>query len=296
MAIKVTYRERKLLKKQKEKEKEKLKKQKEKEKKKLENYKKRLKKKREKYKPIHLKNLEKKHNAKAYQKRRKKVLEEKKKNGDVQGYYRIILTKNYTQTKELSPSRWLLTAYKKFNDYIKENNDNIICEKICTKTQNNITPVKYEILLLKKINPETDNGIRELKNDIGLFVENKISNNNQYAIIAKNDWFIPETYNVYGYNPQTDKKTGKWILDNILLKNCNKDNLKNVFIFNEKLIIQYNLDFDFITCKSKEECIRLYNHLEYSCSKLTKYIVFTGFLSDNRKKWMNDKIKEKTGW
>ena len=248
MAIKVTYRERKLLKKQKEKEKEKLKKQKEKEKKKLENYKKRLKKKREKYKPIHLKNLEKKHNAKAYQKRRKKVLEEKKKNGDVQGYYRIILTKNYTQTKELSPSRWLLTAYKKFNDYIKENNDNIICEKICTKTQNNITPVKYEILLLKKINPETDNGIRELKNDNGLFVENKISNNNQYAIIAKNDWFIPETYNVYGYNPQTDKKTGKWILDNILLKNCNKDNLKNIFIFNEKLIIQYNLDFDFITC------------------------------------------------
>jgi hypothetical protein len=296
MAIKVTYRERKLLKKQKEKEKEKLKKQKEKEKKKLENYKKRLKKKREKYKPIHLKNLEKKHNAKAYQKRRKKVLEEKKKNGDVQGYYRIILTKNYTQTKELSPSRWLLTAYKKFNDYIKENNDNIICEKICTKTQNNITPVKYEILLLKKINPETDNGIRELKNDNGLFVENKISNNNQYAIIAKNDWFIPETYNVYGYNPQTDKKTGKWILDNILLKNCNKDNLKNIFIFNEKLIIQYNLDFDFITCKNKEECIRLYNNLEYRCSNLTKYIVFTGFLSDNRKKWMNDKIKEKTGW
>lgn len=296
MAIKVTYRERKLLKKQKEKEKEKLKKQKEKEKKKLENYKKRLKKKREKYKPIHLKNLEKKHNAKAYQKRRKKVLEEKKKNGDVQGYYRIILTKNYTQTKELSPSRWLLTAYKKFNDYIKENNDNIICEKICTKTQNNITPVKYEILLLKKINPEIDNGIRELKNDNGLFVENKISNNNQYAIIAKNDWFIPETYNVYGYNPQTDKKTGKWILDNILLKNCNKDNLKNIFIFNEKLIIQYNLDFDFITCKNKEECIRLYNNLEYRCSNLTKYIVFTGFLSDNRKKWMNDKIKEKTGW
>ena len=176
--------------------------------------------------------------------------------GDVYGFYRIVLTKDYKQYDELSYSWWMLTAYDKFNKYIEKNNKNVICEKIIAQSNMyDAKPVKYEILLLKKIDPETDNGVRELRNEEGMFVENVITNRDKYAIIAKSDWFIPETYNVYGYNPVTDRKTGRWIFDNIINVNCNKYNLKNVFMCDNKLIVQYDNDFDFVLCKRMSEIV-----------------------------------------
>lgn len=288
-------------KKEKDKEKKAAKKKREKEKarekKKEETHKRRLKKKREAYKPIHIKNLRKKQNARAYKKRRAAELAEHKSNGDVWGYYRIVLSKNYKQTKELSSSWWMLTAYEKFNNYIKENHEGVICEKIIAQSnRQDSEEVKYEILLLKKIDPEKDNGVRELRNKWGMFVENKISNNDRYAIIAKDDWYIPETYNVYGYNPVSDRKTGRWIFDNIINKNCTRDNMKNIFMCDNKLIIQYNSDFDFVLCKTKDECIRLYNGLMAATDKKNKYILYSNFISENRKSWLYDQLEKKTGW
>lgn len=266
-------------------------------KKKEETRQKRLKKRREAYKPIHLKNLRKKQNQRAYAKRRKAELEIHKHNGDVHGWYRIVLTKNYTQYKELSSSWWMLTAYEKFNDYVKENHDDVICEKrIAQSDTQDADPVKYEILLLKKIDPEEDDGIRELRNEDGMFVENRIINNEKYAIINKHDWYIPETYHVYGHNPVSDRKTGRWIFDNLINVNCSKSNLKNVFMCDNKLIIQYDGDFDFVICKNWDECLRLYNGIESNIDKKNKYVIFSGYLVDSRKTWLYDELEKKTGW
>jgi hypothetical protein len=267
------------------------------EKKKKENYEKRLKRRREEYKPIHLKNLRRKQNRRAYLKRRAVELEIHRKKGDSQGFYRIVLTKNYTQYKELSYSWWMLTAYKKFNKYIEDNHRDVICEKtIAQSDTQDSDPVKYEILLLKKIDPEFDDGVRELRNEEGMFIENKISNNEKYAIIAKSDWFIPETYNVYGYNPVSDRKTGKWIFDNLINNNCCRENMKNVFMCDNKLIIYKDLDFDFVICKNKNECLRLYNALESNTGKKNKFVIFSSYLVDSRKSWLYNELEKKTGW
>jgi hypothetical protein len=294
--MKLTYRERKALKEQKEKEREKKKKLKEKEKKKAETKKRILKKKREKYKPIHIKNLRKRQNKRAYKKRRKKELEEHKLKGDVQGYYRIMIMKNHQFVKELSHSWWMLTAYEKFNKYIEDNNKGVICEKILVQSQNGYDPLLNEILLLKKIDPTIDNGVREIRNEYGIFEENIILDNNNYAIIAKDKWFIPETYHVYGFNPITDRKTGRWIYDNLINKDCSKENLKLVYMCHNKLIIQYNNDIDLVICNNDNECLRLYNKLEQETPKKNKYVMYTAYIADSRISWLYDLIQEKTGW
>ena len=269
----------------------------EREKKKRETHRKMLKKKRDAYKPIKLKNQRRKQNRRAYLKRREVELAERRKNGDIFGYYRIILAKNHRMTKELSPSRWMGNAYQKYNEYIMENRRGVICEKRIA--QSNIQDgekVKYEILLLKKIDPEQDNGVREIRNEDGLFVENRIANNPEYAIIAKSDWYIPETYNVFGYNPVSDRKTGRWIFDNIINKDCCRENIKNVFMLDNKLIVQYDSDVDFVLCKNTDECRRLYNGLEAAMDKKNKYVFFTDTLVEARKSWLYNLLEEKTGW
>lgn len=269
----------------------------EREKKKRATHRNMLKKKRDAYKPIKLKNQRRKQNRRAYLKKREVELAERRKNGDVFGYYRIILAKNHKMTKELSPSWWMGTAYQKYNDYIEENRRGVICEKRIA--QSNIQDgekVKYEILLLKKIDPEQDNGVREIRNEDGLFVENRVANNPEYAIIAKSDWYIPETYNVFGYNPVSDRKTGRWIFDNIINKDCCRENIKNVFMLDNKLIVQYDGDVDFILCKNTEECMRLYNGLEGAMDKKNKFVFFTNTLVEARKSWLYNLLEEKTGW
>ena len=115
-------------------------------------------------------------------------------------------------------------------------------------------------------------------------------------MIAKKDWYIPETYNVYGYNPVTDRKTGRWIFDNIINKNCCMDNIKNVFMCENKLIVQYTSDIDFVVCKSKEECRRLYNGLEENIGENRKTVFFNNELAKGMRSWLYDIIEEKTGW
>lgn len=279
------------------KERKKRQKKKEKEKKKAETHKRMLKKKRDAYKPIHVKYLQKKRNARAYKKRRDASLAEHRAKGDEYGYYRIIIARNYEHIQNLAMARWKVNAYERFYKFIEENHKDVICEKQClrgiTDTGNT---VKYEILLIKKINPNEDNGIREFRNEIGTFIENRIENNNTYAIIAKEDWYIPEDYHVYGYNPMTERKTGRWIYDNIINKNCCRENLKNVFMCNNKLIVQYNGDIDLIICKNAAECMRLYNKLQDTTPKSNKFVFYSAFLDKNRIEWLYDLIEDKTGW
>lgn len=120
-------------------------------KKKEESHQRILKKKRDAYKPIHIKNLKKRQNRRAYLKRKAKNIKQHKDNGDVKGYYRIILTKNYKMTEELTHCWWLVSAIEHFDRYVADNRNGVICEKQIS--QSNIQdsePVKYEILLLKK--------------------------------------------------------------------------------------------------------------------------------------------------
>ena len=63
-----------------------------------------------------------------------------------------------------------------------------------------------------------------------------------------------------------------------------------------KLIIHRDSDFDFVLCKNKNECLRLYNALESNINKKNKFVIFSGYLVDSRKTWLYNELEKKTGW
>ena len=84
----------------------------------------------------------------------------------------------------------------------------------------------------------------------------------------------------------------------MLLKDVSHDNIKRVFVFYNKFVIQYDGDFDFVTCKSKREADRLYMLMEKCITKLklNKYILFTDRLTSYMTLWFVNEMVKKTGW
>ena len=134
-----------------------------------------------------------------------------------------------------------------------------------------------------------------LRNKEGLFIDHVIVDNSNYALIRKEEWWEEEYFNVYGYDPIKDKKTFQFIMDEIVLKDVSKANMKRIFLHKHRVYIQYDSDFDFITCRNEEDAKRLYDAILKKCGK-NKYILFTGQIPKNQVTWIYDKIQEKTGW
>jgi hypothetical protein len=63
-----------------------------------------------------------------------------------------------------------------------------------------------------------------------------------------------------------------------------------------KLIIYRDSDFDFILCKNKQECLRLYNGLESNLDKKNKFVIFSNYITEARKPWLYNELEKKTGW
>lgn len=275
--------------KERKKEKERLKKEKEKEKKKE---KERLKSLKRKIK------LKKKYNKKFNLLRKKKELARRNEMGDERGIYCIYITKNRKKVRYLGYSKWKTSAYAKYNDFIDRNRKKAVFPKTTETNRKNgsheTVGVKYEILLVKKAdeNEKTTNAFR---NEYGKFVENIIEDWEGHIIVEKNDWFVEETFSVYGYHPIKERKTYSFILENLLLNDddCG-DDMKSVMVYKNRVIIQHVDDFDLITCYDSNQSKQMYDMFQKDVSKLgKKYIVFMG--ETNSPKWI-DKIEEKTGW
>ena len=266
-------------------------------KRKEESKKKAAKRRRELYKPIHKKNLKKKQNARYYRKKKQAIAALRKATGDVRGYYRVVLMHNRGQVDELKASWWLHTAMARFEEYVKKHNDGVICEKqVKRDADRNEHEYHDEILLLKKVDTSVDDGVRSFRNKDGLFVDHIVANNKNYAIIAKSDVYTPEVFNVYGYSPMNDKKTGRWIFDNLISNDCSRENFKNVFILDNKLVIQHGTDFDLVICRNPDECSRLYEGLRLETGTKNKYVQYSGNVVKSMKPRFYDMIQEKTGW
>ena len=149
-------------------------------------------------------------------------------------------------------------------------------------------------MLLQKVGGFEEK-VTHLRDETGRFVENVIVDNDDFLILTKDEWLVEETFSVYGYHPNKDRKDFNFILNEMILKDCGIDNVKRVFVFNNRLIIQYDSDFDFVTCKTADECKRLYNTLQKYVGK-NKYVLFTGELTKEMSTWMLNEIEEKTGW
>jgi len=271
--------------KKKREEKERLKKEKEAEKKRLK-------------KLEHKKKLKQKQNKRAYAKRRKAELDKRKKMGDEYAYYSIYITKNRKKVRYVGSSWWKTDAYKIFSNAIEKNREKTKFPKTVYTNRKNgkheAKEVKYEILLVKKTD-EGEETVSSLRNEEGKFVENVITDWDNHVIVDKDEWFVEETFGIYGYHPRKDKKTYTFILNNLLLSNEDiGDEMRRIMVYKNKVIVEYLEDFDFITCYDNDQAKKLYDMLEKDVEKLKKkYIVFMG--ETFSEKWI-DKLEDKTGW
>lgn len=244
----------------------------------------------------HKKRLKAKQNKRAYAKRRKAELDQHAKKGDEYGYYMILLMKDKCKTKRLSFRRWRNYIMSDFDNLINQNRSEVSFPKHFVKTSDNNLQIKtdYEIVIVELLKNEEDNSTR-LRNEHGKFIEHVIVDNKNYALIRKEDWWEEEYFSVYGYDPITDRKTFKFIMDNIVMKNTTKENMKRIFVHNHRVFIQYDMDFDFISCRNNYDAKRLYDAM-LKQSKNNKYILFTGELPKTQVSWLYRKMEEKTGW
>ena len=246
----------------------------------------------------HLKKLRKKQNRRAYLKRRKAELEKRKENGDEFGYFSIYITKNKKRVKFLGCSWWKTDAYKIYNGAIEKNKSNTIFPKTYSTDRRKGSHTKkdlyYEIILVKKVQ-DGEKTANSFRNKDGKFIESIITDWENHKIIDKHDWFLEETFAIYGYHPKKDRKTYSFIMNKFLVEqeDC-ADEMKKIMVFKNRVIIQYTDDFDFITCFDNKQARKLYDMLQKDAIRLKmKYVAFMGQTKST--KWI-DKIEEKTGW
>jgi hypothetical protein len=211
--------------------------------------------------------------------------------------WRILLTSQKRKLTEVCYASNMEDALFKFNKILEENKKDVRFPIKVSSRDHIQIPTKYELLLMKRNFDESTNETF-LKNEIGQFTPNK-PNTDKWLIFQKSDFLFEETFWVYGFNPKVQRKTFDYILNKILLINTYKTKipLKRVMVFKNKLIIESDDDFDIVICKNVDDCIRLYNELEFEVTNLKlKCVYFSGFTGEAIKKRLVEKIKEKTGW
>ena len=240
------------------------------------------------------KRLLKKRNARKYAKRKKALDEYRKLMGDEKGTFSIYLMKNGKRVKFFGRKRFKNSAVGLYFDLLKKNKKEVSFKQTIVKNYGKYVENKYELVLVKKLTPEESNNVTLLRDDNGKFIENYLVDAPTHKILDKNEWLIEETFNVYGFDPQKERKTFKYIYDNIVLKNTNS--YSRIFIYNNKLI-HHNDDFDMVRCKNTQQAVKLYDTIEKKIDK-KKYpnIFFMGKLSGTSVEWVISEIQKKTGW
>lgn len=246
----------------------------------------------------HHKVVRRRQNRRYYKKVRAKQLKERAKNGDVYAFYMVLLMKNRQRIGKIGKAWWKTEAYRLFNEAIAANREQVKYPvKICKSGNSGKTwSNEYEIIIVQRVTDDMfKDNVTFIRDEHGKFVEHAIIDNDRYIILDKAEWYVDEKFNVYGYHPIKNRKTFKFILDNIVLKDLERDTSRRIFTYKNKLVVQYDSDFDFVTCKTQEEAERLYDTIQ-SETDGNPYLLFTGRLSKDMSRWFVDEMMEKTGW
>ena len=137
----------------------------------------------------------------------------------------------------------------------------------------------------------------KIRDEYGRYVS-YVSSSDDWIIVDRAKYDREETFWVYGFHPQLDRKNFRWIFDNYIKDGCNKYSFKNILVFKNKLIIDTNGKLNIVLCKNRNDCIRLFNKLEEkSIDNKLKYIIWGGDISNSPiKKDIIKRLLEYTGW
>lgn len=216
--------------------------------------------------------------------------------GDEQGRFIIYFTKNKQYYKTYGWFIWKFGSLEKYNKLVAENHENSICPRLYESRtkKNGEEPIKYEIIVKQKIDPSNDTNETLFRDEIGSSVTVK-TDNPEWKIIAKENWYIEEDFYLFGYHPKYDRKDTRFIMDNVIMKYVEENMICRIFIWKSYLFIENDDDFTFVLTKAPEEAIRLYNILYNRLSQIEN-LYFTGTLSKGSIPTWVDKMAEKTGW
>lgn len=253
------------------------------------------KKKKEERRKARQKRLKQKQNQRYHAKVKKANDEYHKSIGDEKGVFTIYLFKNGKRFKYIGYRVYKVNALQYYHKLLIENNSNVQFKQEYSKVHHQIVPNKYELILVKRLDTEDTDNVTMLRDENGKFVGNFFIDSPCHKILDKQEWFFEETFNVYGFNPQKDRKNFNYIYNNIILNNI--DRYTRIFVYNNKLIHHYDDDFDMVICKDVNQAITLYNKIEKMIDK-TKYknLFFMGKLSGSASSWFLDELETKTGW
>lgn len=211
--------------------------------------------------------------------------------------YRIIITSQNKIMVCVFKTLYKKSALFAFEKILKENKKNIRFPIKYSSRDHRLMESKYELLLMKtKSDGDSDKTL--LRNEYGQLVPH-ISNSSKMIIYKKEKYLFEESFWVYGFNPKSQRKNFNYILHEIVLKNLPnvKYPIKNIIIYNNKLLIQTENDFDIIICKCENDAARLYTELEKEIYKMKiKSIMFSGLSKNVVRERIEESIAKKTGW
>lgn len=164
-----------------------------------------------------------------------------------------------------------------------------------------MSPAQYEYVILEK-RCEDDSSL--LENELGKFVEHRAEGQHiveKWVVRGKFDVQFEEDFYVWGYDERRDRKTFRWIMENLVYPICNDDSdLCRLFTFRNKVIIRRDDNsFEIVTCKDSSEAVRLYETIESTAKKEGRdRVVCCGSMDEmsNRRIELEKEIAKKTGW
>ena len=207
--------------------------------------------------------------------------------------YHLILTSRGKQIKNIYNCKSERLANEKFNALIEESKN--VRFPVRYINIGKLVEAKYELFIIKR--NDDDPELTKLKDENGKIV-NFATNDENWVIYDRESYDKEESFWVYGYHPVFQRKDFNWIFDNLFAMKNEKSSIKQIVVYQNKLLISTTFELKMVLCKNISDCIRLYNELEKECeSKKIKYAYFCGdvYNSKLRKIWFK-KMKELTNW
>jgi hypothetical protein len=215
--------------------------------------------------------------------------------GDEKGVFTIYLFKNGKRFKYIGHNLYKVAAMQRYYKILAENNEKVQFKQEYSKAKHKLIKNKYELILVKRLDVGDIDNVTLLRNDEGKFVGNYFVDSPTHKILDKNEWLVEETFNVYGFDPQKDRKDFSYILNNIILNGTDK--YTRIFVYSNKLIHHYDDDFDMVICKDAKQAIALYDKIEKMVDhKKYKNLFFMGKIRSLAASWFIDELEAKTGW
>ena len=106
--------------------------------------------------------------------------------GDEKGYFTIYLMKNGKRlvNNTYGQNKYKVAAQQKFHKLVEENHNSVQYPKTFSSYKNKVCEVKYELVLVQKIDEEKDN-VTLIRDENGKFIENYFTDTQGYKILEK---------------------------------------------------------------------------------------------------------------